>query len=92
MQRRRPGHRKRSSVRSSWKNNQAKAEEIYRSTIEKNPTSAGAHRGLGMLYEDQDRFEDAAREFRKYLELAPPDAADRLRIEGRIKKLMERPR
>jgi len=66
------------------KNNQAKAEEIYLSTIEKNSSSAEAHRGLGMLYEDQEQFEDAAREFRKYLELAPPDAMDRLRIERRL--------
>ncbi len=68
------------------KNNQAKAAELYLSTIEKNPSSAEAHRGLAMLYEDQEQFEDAAREFHKYLELAPPDAPDRLRIQGRIDK------
>jgi tetratricopeptide (TPR) repeat protein len=67
-------------------NNQAKAEELYLSTIEKNPESAEAHRGLAMLYEDQERFEDAVREFGKYLELAPPDAPDRLRIERRLEK------
>jgi Zn-dependent protease with chaperone function len=67
-------------------NNQAKAEELYLSTIEKNPESAEAHRGLAMLYEDQERFEDAVHEFGKYLELAPPDAPDRLRIERRLEK------
>lgn len=68
------------------KQNRAKAEELYLSTIDNNPSLAEAHRGLAMLYDDQERFEDAVREYRKYLELAPPAAADRLRIEGRIEK------
>lgn len=66
------------------KDNQAKAEELYLSAIEQSPSSPEPHRGLGMLCEDQERFEEAALEFRKYLDLAPPDAPDRLRIERRL--------
>ncbi len=71
------------------KNNQTKAEELYAATVEQNPASAEAHRGLGMLYEDEGRPEDAAREFRRYLELAPPDAVDRLRIQLRLDKAQQ---
>ena len=59
------------------------------STVERNPSWAGAHRGLAMLYENQDRLQDAAREFRTSLELAPPDAPDRLRIERRLENVSQ---
>jgi predicted Zn-dependent protease len=74
------------------KDNQAKAEELYRSTIERTPSCIEAHRGLGMLYDDQERFDEATREFREYLKLAPPDAPDRLRIELRLERVSERSR
>ena len=67
--------------------NRKKAEAIYTETIATEPNFAEAHRGLGMLYQDEGRVEEAAREYRRYLELAPAQAADRLRIERRLEAL-----
>jgi Zn-dependent protease with chaperone function len=69
------------------KANSARAEQLYRDAIDKNPALADAHRGLGMLYENQSRRGDAALEYKRYLELAPADAVDRLRIERRIERI-----
>ena len=69
------------------KANQAAAERQYREAIAQQPSLPAAHRGLGMLYQEQSRNADAAREFSRYLELAPPDALDRLRIQRRLDQL-----
>lgn len=67
--------------------NEAKAAKIYLETVGRNPEFAPAHRGLGFLYEQQSRSSDAAKEYRRYLELTPADAMDRFRIEGRLKAI-----
>jgi predicted Zn-dependent protease len=66
------------------KANRAAAERLYREAIAQQPSLPAAHRGLGMLYQEQSRNADAAREFSRYLELAPADAVDRLRIQRRL--------
>ncbi len=69
------------------KANRAAAERLYLEAIAQQPSLPAAHRGLGMLYQEQSKNADAAREFRRYLELAPADALDRLRIERRLDQL-----
>jgi len=69
------------------KANEAAAEKLYLDAIARQPSLPAAHRGLGMLYQMESRNEDAAREFRRYLELAPADAVDRLRVQRRLAQL-----
>ena len=64
--------------------NRAKAESLYRDAIAVDPSLPDAHRGLGMLYQDESKFADAQREYRAYLNLAPPQVPDRLRMERRL--------
>jgi Flp pilus assembly protein TadD len=70
------------------KANEEKAERLYREAISRNPELAEPHRGLGMLFEDQGRVQEAADEYKEYLRLAP-SAIDRLRIERRIEGLQK---
>jgi predicted Zn-dependent protease len=69
------------------KANQEKSEKLYIDAIAHNSSLADAYRGLGMLYEEQSRSSEAIRAYRQYLDLAPPEAIDRLRIESRVKRL-----
>ncbi len=64
--------------------NRSRAEADYIKAIGEDPQLADAHRGLGSLYEDEGKREQAAAEYRQYLKLAAPNAVDRLRIERRI--------
>lgn len=64
--------------------NRAKAESLYKEALATDSGFAPAHRGLGMLYQDEARRAEAASEYRRYLDLAPKDALDRLRIERRF--------
>lgn len=64
--------------------NQTEAEALYREAIAADPRLPDPHRGLGMLYQDEGKLADAAREYRNYLDLAPREAPDRLRIERRL--------
>ena len=69
--------------------NQQLAEKNYKRALEMSPDLAGAHRGLGFLYEDERKPELSVQEFRKYLELAP-SAVDAPQIQRRI-ATQERP-
>jgi tetratricopeptide (TPR) repeat protein len=71
----------------AWKSNQQKAEQLYLRSLELDRFNSRAHRGLGMLYEKIGRKEEAASEYRKYLELAP-NALDTERIRRRVLALM----
>jgi beta-barrel assembly-enhancing protease len=64
--------------------NDATAERLYTAVIARQPSIAEAHRGLGMLYQIESRNDEAAREYRRYLDMAPAGALDRLRIERRL--------
>jgi beta-barrel assembly-enhancing protease len=72
----------------AWKSNSAKAETLFLRALELNRFNAGAHRGLGMLYEKLDRKQEAASEYAKYLELAP-NAIDTERVRRRLTVLRE---
>jgi cytochrome c-type biogenesis protein CcmH/NrfG len=64
-----------------------RAEKLYSRALEQNPNYADAHRELGFLYEQESKPEDAAREYRKYLEITAGTSMDRLRIERRLAQL-----
>ncbi len=63
------------------------AEKHYLEAVKLDATLADPHRGLGFLYEAEARSTDAAREYHRYLELAPSNSFDRLRIERRVTAL-----
>ncbi len=60
------------------------AEKLYLGVIERDPMYAVGYRDLGFLYEQESKPADAAREYRKYLELTAGTSLDRLRIERRL--------
>jgi len=69
-----------------WEANVVRSEETYRKALAMDPNNANSHRGLGFLYEHQDRRTAAAEEFKKYLELAP-NAKDARQIKLHIESL-----
>lgn len=50
---------------------------------------AAPHRLLGEAYEKKDRYEDAVKHFKRYLEILP-SADDAKKVQKRIEKLAER--
>jgi predicted Zn-dependent protease len=72
---------------STLEANRTRAEALYREAAAIDPQLPDPHRGLGMLYQDQNKYSDAAREYRRYLDLALPQVVDRLRIERRLEAL-----
>ena len=64
------------------------AEFAYMEAARLDPTYADPYKGLGELYEDTERYEDAAKAYSRYLKLRPK-ADDRKRVERKI-KVMER--
>jgi tetratricopeptide (TPR) repeat protein len=62
------------------------AEMRYREAARLDPQYALPYKGLGELYEDWERYEEAAQAYQKYARLAP-GARDRKRIERKIKVL-----
>ncbi|MGJ5816771.1 M48 family metalloprotease [Paludibaculum fermentans] len=63
------------------------AEPIYRLIVDHAPALADAHLGLGLLLEKENHPEEAAAEYRRYLDGAPTDAMERSRIEHRLAML-----
>jgi tetratricopeptide (TPR) repeat protein len=62
------------------------AERRYREAARLDPKYALPYKGLGELYEDWERYEEAAQAYEKYVKLAPR-AKDGKRIERKIKVL-----
>lgn len=62
------------------------AERHYREAARLDTRYAMPYKGLGELYEDWERYEDAAQAYSNYLKLAP-NASDKKRIERKIKVL-----
>jgi hypothetical protein len=63
-----------------------KAEDLYQEAIKLDPHFALSYRGLGELYEDWERYQEAVNAYEKYLKLQPK-AKDRNKIENKIKIL-----
>jgi predicted Zn-dependent protease len=72
--------------RAAYAENLARAAEIYGRVLAMDSGFAAAHRGLGEVYEQQQRHREAAAEYVTYLRSAP-DAADRPIVVGRLKAL-----
>jgi tetratricopeptide (TPR) repeat protein len=62
------------------------AERHYREAARLDTKYAMPYKGLGELYEDWERYEDAVKAYSKYLKLAPNDV-DKKRIGRKIKVL-----
>jgi hypothetical protein len=69
---------------AALRDNQATAEQLYKSVLANNPNYADAHRGLGFLFEQEDKYGDAATEYQTYLQMVAGTSMDRLRIERRL--------
>jgi hypothetical protein len=65
------------------------AEHAYREAASLDPGYGAPYRGLGELYEDWERYGDAADAYRKYLKLEPT-APDRSRIKRKIEVLQRK--
>jgi beta-barrel assembly-enhancing protease len=63
--------------------NEQSAEKNYKRAIEMAPDLPGPHRGLGYLYQQENKPGPSAEEFRKYLDLTP-SAVDAPRIRRRL--------
>jgi Zn-dependent protease with chaperone function len=72
--------------KAAWAANQAQAEKLYQQVLEMAPSVSKAHRGLGMVYEEQGKSSQAVVEYRQYLELSP-EAPDKLRVQRRMEAL-----
>jgi Peptidase family M48 len=73
-----------SEGQSALRDNEAMAEKLYRTVIESNPNYAAAHSGLGFLFEQEGKYNEAAGEYRTYLQLEAGTSMDHLRIERRL--------
>jgi predicted Zn-dependent protease len=69
-----------------WEANCEGSKKAFDDALQLDPKSPEAHRGLGMLHEQQGRPADAVTELKTYLELAP-NARDTRQIRQRIEAL-----
>lgn len=69
--------------KAALESNQARAAECF----ERAASLPESHFGMGRLFEQQNRKSEAAAEYRKFLEVAPVTAPDRLRAERRLESL-----
>ena len=65
------------------------AENLYREAARLDPGYALPYKGLGALYEDWERYGEAAQAYQKYLKLAP-QATDSKRIQQKIRVLKKK--
>jgi predicted Zn-dependent protease len=76
--------------RATLKQNQAAAEKLFLSVIQEQPDAAIVYRELGFLYEDEERYSDAAANYQDYLNRLPSNSLDRYRIERRLAQCQSR--
>jgi Flp pilus assembly protein TadD len=67
--------------------NQKKSEELFRKAAGTDPSLPDPYFGLGSLYEQQGKKEQAVEAYRKYIDLSQ-QPADRERAKRRIEELM----
>ncbi len=67
----------------------AEAEKLYMETIRLDPLYAAPYKGLAQLYEDWERYEEAAQSYQDYLKISA-NAKDRKLIEKKIKIMKRR--
>lgn len=69
---------------AALKENQAQAEKLYLGVLQSNPAYADTYRDLGFLYEQQDKYTEAAAQYRHYLDMVSGTSLDHRRIELRL--------
>ncbi len=69
---------------AALRDNQAMAEQLYKSVIQSNPNYAAAHSGLGFLFEQEGKYNEAATEYQTYLQMESGTSMDHLRIQRRL--------
>jgi len=76
--------RENSEGQSALRDNDAMAEKLYKSVMQSNPNYAAAHSGLGFLFEQEGKYNEAAAEYQTYLQLEAGTSMDHLRIQRRL--------
>ncbi len=69
---------------SALRENEAMAEQLYKSVIQSSPNYAAAHSGLGFLFEQEGKYNEAATEYQTYLQMESGTSMDHLRIQRRL--------
>jgi tetratricopeptide (TPR) repeat protein len=69
---------------AALRDNQAMAEQLYKSALQSSPNQADAYRGLGFLFEQEGKYSDAAKQYQSYLSMVAGTSMDHLRIERRL--------
>jgi predicted Zn-dependent protease len=75
--------------RAALEANQGKAEELFRKASAIDPSLPETYLGLGALYEEQGKPDEAIRTYRKYIDLSKRPA-EKERVERRIEELKKR--
>jgi tetratricopeptide (TPR) repeat protein len=75
--------------RKALQANQRKAEELFRRASGIDPSLPEPHLGLGALYDQQSKWDEAAAAYRKYIDLSNQPAAQE-RVKRRIEELKKR--
>lgn len=74
---------------ASLRENEALAEQLYKGVIQSNPSYAAAHSGLGFLFEQEGKFNEAALEYQTYLQMESGTSMDHLRIQRRLAEVQK---
>ncbi len=81
--------RSKSEGEAQLKSNRQAAEQSYLSVTSKDPSRADAYLGLGFLYEDAERKAEAVQLYQRFLQVAPAEHYQRLRIQRRVENLLK---
>jgi predicted Zn-dependent protease len=76
--------REKSEGQAALRENEALAEQLYKSVIQSNPNYGAAHSGLGFLFELEGKYNEAATEYQTYLQMESGTSMDHLRIQRRL--------
>lgn len=74
---------------AALKENETQAEKLYFGVVQSNPTYADAYRDLGFLYEQEEKYPDAAAQYRHYLDMVSGTSLDHRRVELRLDKVLK---
>jgi predicted Zn-dependent protease len=69
---------------TALRENEELAEQLYKGVIQSNPNYAAAHSGLGFLFEQEGKYNEAAIEYQTYLQMESGTSMDHLRIQRRL--------
>ena len=75
---------KTSEGQAALKASQEKAEGLYKNVLSDDGNFSAALRGLGFLYEDEARYDEAVVEYKAYLSVEAGTSMDHMRMERRL--------